>query len=213
MSPRSLGFQTTRALIYPQHHWNHLRYFCTSSFLLLKMKDLNVLPSPSSARCLRTSFGWASSGSWANVGSRSPVSLYVTANVLPRLCELLPSAVRLARATVRDLGQTNADPSHSLNSRDRLREKVTKAGVQLNHVGHGRSFQQSFSASNTPKVCPLARYGSRRAAGLISQDRKSPTLTGGVAVQIETITEYSSYHPRQVSISTLSLRVTFETSG
>ncbi|KAL1950770.1 hypothetical protein VTO73DRAFT_5894 [Trametes versicolor] len=63
-----------------------------------------------------------------------------------------------------------------LNSRDRLREKVTKAGVQLNHVGHGRSFQQSFSASNTPK---------------------SPTLTGGVAVQIETITEYSSYHPRQ----------------
>ncbi|EIW59056.1 uncharacterized protein TRAVEDRAFT_71266 [Trametes versicolor FP-101664 SS1] len=66
-----------------------------------------------------------------------------------------------------------------LNSRDRLREKVTKAGVQLNHVGHGRSFQQSFSASNTPK------------------DRKSPTLTGGVAVQIETITEYSSYHPRQ----------------
>ncbi|OJT12773.1 hypothetical protein TRAPUB_10608 [Trametes pubescens] len=78
-----------------------------------------------------------------------------------------------------------------LNSRDRLREKVTKAGVQLNRVAHGRSYQQSLSASGTPK------------------DRKSSALMGGVAVQVETITEYSSYHPRQVSTPALSWRVTF----
>ncbi|KAJ8469920.1 hypothetical protein ONZ51_g8682 [Trametes cubensis] len=66
-----------------------------------------------------------------------------------------------------------------LNSRDRLREKVTKAAVQLNNVGNGRSFQNSFTMSGT---------GAPKA--------KSPPLTG-VAVQIETITEYSSYHPRQ----------------
>ncbi|KAI0366593.1 hypothetical protein BV20DRAFT_951811 [Pilatotrama ljubarskyi] len=65
-----------------------------------------------------------------------------------------------------------------LNSRDRLRDKVTKAAVQLNNVGNGRSFQQSFTMSGSP-------------IGV-----KSPPLTG-VAVQIETITEYSSYHPRQ----------------
>ncbi|KAI9061349.1 hypothetical protein FKP32DRAFT_1576140 [Trametes sanguinea] len=34
-----------------------------------------------------------------------------------------------------------------LNSRDRLREKVTKAAVQLNNVGNGRSFQNSFTVS------------------------------------------------------------------
>ncbi|KAI0662265.1 histone acetylation protein-domain-containing protein [Cubamyces menziesii] len=41
-----------------------------------------------------------------------------------------------------------------LNSRDRLREKVTKAAVQLNNVGNGRSFQNSFTMSGTgaPKV-------------------------------------------------------------
>ncbi|KAI0323462.1 hypothetical protein GY45DRAFT_1264520 [Cubamyces sp. BRFM 1775] len=41
-----------------------------------------------------------------------------------------------------------------LNSRDRLRDKVTKAAVQLNNVGNGRSFQQSFTMSGTgaPKV-------------------------------------------------------------
>ncbi|KAL7280170.1 hypothetical protein ACG7TL_006589 [Trametes sanguinea] len=64
-----------------------------------------------------------------------------------------------------------------LNSRDRLREKVTKAAVQLNNVGNARSFQNSFSVSGNaaPKSPPLA----------------------GVEVQIETITEYSTYHPRQ----------------
>ncbi|CDO68272.1 hypothetical protein BN946_scf184842.g35 [Trametes cinnabarina] len=66
-----------------------------------------------------------------------------------------------------------------LNSRDRLREKVTKAAVQLNNVGNGRSFQQSFTVSGN--AAPKA---------------KSPPL-GGVSVQIETITEYSTYHPRQ----------------
>ncbi|KAI0771156.1 histone acetylation protein-domain-containing protein [Trametes elegans] len=42
-----------------------------------------------------------------------------------------------------------------LNSRDRLRDKVTKAAVQLNNVGNGRSFQQSFTVSGSPvpKVC------------------------------------------------------------
>lgn len=99
--------------------------------------------------------------------------------------------------------------SRSLNSRDRLREKVTKAGVQLNRVAHGRSYQQSLSASGTPKVCSFTHYGNWRTAGLISQDRKSSALMGGVAVQVETITEYSSYHPRQVSTPALSWRVTF----
>ncbi|KAI8978818.1 histone acetylation protein-domain-containing protein [Trametes punicea] len=41
-----------------------------------------------------------------------------------------------------------------LNSRDRLREKVTKAAVQLNNVGNGRSFQQSFTVSGSPIGAP-----------------------------------------------------------
>ncbi|KAI0632451.1 histone acetylation protein-domain-containing protein [Trametes polyzona] len=39
-----------------------------------------------------------------------------------------------------------------LNSRERLRDKVTKAAVQLNNVGNGRSFQQSFTVSGAPKI-------------------------------------------------------------
>ncbi|KAI0357404.1 hypothetical protein OH77DRAFT_1399207 [Trametes cingulata] len=41
-----------------------------------------------------------------------------------------------------------------LNSRDRLRDKVTKAAVQLNNVGNGRSFQQSFTMSGSPMGAP-----------------------------------------------------------
>ncbi|KAI0669207.1 hypothetical protein C8Q78DRAFT_1070814 [Trametes maxima] len=59
-----------------------------------------------------------------------------------------------------------------LNSRESLRDRVSKAAVQLNNVGNNRSFQ-TYSTSGQPKHSPLS----------------------GVAVQVETITEYSSHYP------------------
>ncbi|KAI0647740.1 hypothetical protein C8Q79DRAFT_1008154 [Trametes meyenii] len=62
-----------------------------------------------------------------------------------------------------------------LNSRESLRDKVSKAALQLNNVGNNRSFQNSFTVSGQqPKHSPLS----------------------GVAVQVETVTEYSSPYTR-----------------
>ncbi|KAI0700017.1 hypothetical protein C8T65DRAFT_289459 [Cerioporus squamosus] len=66
-----------------------------------------------------------------------------------------------------------------LNSRESLRDKVAGA-VQLNHFGVAHSFQQSFSTGD---------HGSKPP--------KSARLDG-VAVSIETITDYSPHYPRKV---------------
>ncbi|RPD77440.1 hypothetical protein L226DRAFT_521114 [Lentinus tigrinus ALCF2SS1-7] len=66
-----------------------------------------------------------------------------------------------------------------LNSRESLRDKVAGA-VQLNHFGIPHSFQQSFSTNDHS-----------------SKAQKSAPRLDGVAVSIETITDYSPHYPRK----------------